>query len=67
MQLKELFSAVTKAQLQGYYLYWFPGREMISARERLASDLYEVMTDHSKVRQRFDSLPRAQQGFIVGD
>src|SRR5262245_45094652 len=65
MQLKDLLSGISKAQLQGYYFYWFPGKEMISVRERLAGDLCEAMTDHLRVRQRFDSLSRAQQGFLI--
>jgi hypothetical protein len=65
MQLKNLLSETSKAQLQGYYLHWFPAKEMISARERLASELLEAMTDHLKVRQRFDALPRAPQAFLV--
>ncbi len=65
MQLKNLLPEARKAQLQGYYLYWFPGKEMISVRERLAGELCEVMTDHVRVRQRFDALSRAQQGFLV--
>jgi hypothetical protein len=65
MLLKDLLQSTSKAQLQAYYLYWFPGKEIVSAREKLAADLYEVMTDHVKARQRFESLTRAQQGFVV--
>jgi XPB/Ssl2-like helicase family protein len=64
MQLKEIFSATPKAELQGFYLHWCPGKEMLSDRERIASELQGAMADHLRVRQRFDSLPRAQQGFL---
>jgi len=65
MKLKDLLQGISKAQLQGYYLYWFPGREIFSIRERLSADLEEVLTDHARVRVRFDALPRSQQGFVI--
>lgn len=65
MYLTEIFTASSKAQLQGYYLHWFPGKEMISARERLQSELGEVMKDHVKARQRFDALGKAPQSFLT--
>ena len=63
--LRDLLCAIPKAQLQGYYVHWLPGREVLGDRERLAAELHEAMTDHVRVRQRFDALPRSQQGFIL--
>jgi len=65
MQLKDLLSDCSKAQLQSYYLHWFSGKEMISARERLEVELTEAMTDPTMARNLFDSLPRTQQGFVI--
>ncbi|HVR75987.1 MAG TPA: helicase-associated domain-containing protein [Planctomycetota bacterium] len=65
MQLKELLSGSNKAQLQGYYLHWFPGREMLSVKERLQAELGDVMTDHVTARQRYDSLARAPRSFVT--
>ncbi|MBI4606635.1 MAG: helicase-associated domain-containing protein [Planctomycetes bacterium] len=65
MQLHEFLAANSKAQLQGYYFYWAPGKEMLGARERLAAELSEAMTDAARVRQRFDTLSRSQRAFLV--
>jgi hypothetical protein len=65
VQIKDLLSDCSKAQLQSYYLHWFSGKEMISARERLEAELGEAMTDATQARSLFDSLPRAQQGFVI--
>lgn len=65
MLLRDYLSGVTKAQLQGCFVYWFPGREILSVRERLVAELQEAMTDQTRVRQRFDLLSKAQQGFII--
>ena len=64
-QLRDLLCAIPKAQLQGYYVHWHPGKEVLGDRERLAAELHEAMTDHVRVRQRFDALPKSQQGFIL--
>jgi hypothetical protein len=63
--LRDLLQATSKAQLQGFYVHWFPGKEVLGDRERLAVEIEEAMTDHVRVRQRFDALPRSQQGFIM--
>ena len=65
MELKTLLSDCSKAQLQSYYLHWFSGKEMVSARERLEVKLTEAMNDPTRARNLFDSLPRAQQGFVI--
>ena len=65
MLLKDLLQESSKAQLQAYYVYWFPGKEIAGTREKLAADLYEAMTDHGRVRQRFDALPRSHKAFVL--
>jgi len=65
MLLRDYLSSVTKAQLQSCYVYWFPGKEILSVRERLVTELQAAMTDQTRVRLRFDSLSKAQQGFII--
>lgn len=65
MLLRDFFSGISKAQLQACYVYWFPGKEVLSVRERLMGELLEVMTDQGRVRQRFDGLSKSQQGFVV--
>lgn len=65
MLLKDFLQKASKADLQRYYLYWCPEREMTSSRERLADDLQRVMSDPELVRKRFDSLGRSQQAFLT--
>jgi hypothetical protein len=64
MELNDILSTTSKAELQGFYLHWCPGKEMLSDRDRLAAELRDAMADHVRVRQRFDSLPRSQQAFL---
>jgi len=65
MFLKTFLDNTSKANLQGYYLYWLPGNEMVSVRDKLAQDLLSTMTDQDVVRTRFDSLGRAHQSFLL--
>ena len=66
MKLNELLEAASKAQLQSYFLHWFPGREVLSSRDRLTVELRQAMDEHASVRDRFDALSKSQQGFLVG-
>ncbi len=54
-----------KAQLQQFYLHWFPGEEMAGAREKLMERLREAMRDPQKVRARFDRLSRSAREFLM--
>ena len=62
--LAHVLDAVPKAQLQGFYLHWFPGQDLLSSKERLRTELADAMADHHKVRERFDSLNRSQRSFL---
>ena len=62
--LDSLLNEAPKAQLQGFYLHWFPGKDLLSSKDRLRSDLVSAMTDMNTVRQRFDSLNRSQKAFL---
>lgn len=62
--LQTILDDVPKAQLQRFYLHWFPGTGLVSSRERLRADLLGAMTDYHTVRERFDGLNRSQRAFI---
>src|ERR1041385_5708541 len=54
-----------KAQLQQFYLHWFPGEEMVSDRGKLVERLGAVMRDPQKVRAHFDRLSRSAREFLM--
>ena len=62
--LQTILDDVPKAQLQRFYLHWFPGTDLVSSRDRLRADLLGAMTDYQTVRERFDGLSRSQRAFI---
>ncbi len=62
--LQTVLDELPKAQLQGLYLHWFPGRALLSSKDRLREDLVEAMTNYRTVRDRFDSLNRSQKAFL---
>ncbi|MBI4586424.1 MAG: helicase-associated domain-containing protein [Planctomycetes bacterium] len=64
MKLLEHLQALRKAQLQEYFLRWFPG-EMISDRDKLIERLNTVMSDPKRVRERFDRLPKSSRDFLL--
>ena len=63
-RLQTILDDVPKAQLQRFYLHWFPGTDLVSSRERLRVGLLGAMTDFRTVRERFDGLSRSQRAFI---
>lgn len=62
--LETILDDIPKAQLQRFYLHWFPGTDLVSSRDRLRGELLHAMTDYQTVRQRFDGLNRSQRSFI---
>lgn len=65
MLLKRLLEENNKADLQSFFLYWLPQREISSSREKLLSELLEGMTDQALVRQRFDALGRPHRAVLL--
>jgi len=65
MLLKTLLKKTTKADLQSYYLYWFPGREMTSVKDKLSDALFATMRDQGVVRKTFDALGRSHRAFLL--
>src|SRR5262245_66387831 len=64
MDLDGFLRDARKAQLQEFYLRWFPGEEMVGAREKLVERLASAMRDQSKVRLHFDRLSRPARDFM---
>ncbi len=65
MNLLDHFHKLRKADLQGYYMRWFPNEEMISDRDKLEERLQSVMSDPGRIRERFDRLARSSQDFVA--
>ncbi len=65
MDVEALLREARKAQLQEYYLRWFPGDELIGSRERLVERLGSAMRDPQKVRARFDRFTRSARDFVL--
>lgn len=63
-RLQTILDDVPKAQLQRFYLHWFPGTDLLSSKDRLRTDLFGAMTDYQTVRERFDALSRSQRAFL---
>jgi len=65
MKLSDHFKSVQKAQLQEYFLRWFPDEDMISDKEKLRERLVSAMSDAQAVRGRYDRLSKSSQDFLV--
>ncbi len=63
--LKQTLADLTKAELQSWYLYWFPSDRLVSCKDELRQNLFVAMTDACLVRERFENLSRSHQGFLV--
>lgn len=64
LKLKSILTEIPKAELQRYFLHWFPGRDLLSSKDRLRKELTLAMTDFQTVRDRFNNLTRSQQTFL---
>ncbi len=65
MDVEALLREARKAQLQEYYMRWFPGDELIGSREKLVERLGAAMRDPQKVRGRFDRFGRSARDFVL--
>ena len=65
MKLSEHFQKARKAQLQEYFLRWFPDDDMISDMEKLRERLAGAMSDAQRIRERFDRLNKSGQDFLA--
>jgi hypothetical protein len=65
MKLSEHFEKARKAQLQEYFLRWFPDDDMISDQEKLRERLSWAMCDAQRIRERFDRLNKSSQDFLA--
>ena len=65
MKLLDHIENLRKAQLQEYFLRWFPKEEMTSDKDKLVEQLKIAMCDPKVIRERFDRLPRSSQDFLT--
>jgi hypothetical protein len=65
MKLLEHIENLRKAQLQEFFIRWFPSEKMTSDRDRLVEQLKVAMSDPKTIRERFNRLTKSGQDFLV--
>ena len=65
MKLLDHIQGLRKAQLQEYYIRWFPSEEMTGDTNKLVQQLQVAMCDPRIIRERFDRLSRSSRNFLI--
>ncbi len=65
MKVADHIRNLRKAQLQEYFLRWFPAEKMTSDKDTLVHRLEDAMCDPRTIRERYDRLPRSSRDFLI--
>lgn len=65
MKLLDHIQGLRKAQLQEYYVRWFPSEQMTGDTNKLVQRLQIAMCDPKIIRERFDRLSRSARNFLI--